>query len=287
MKITPELIPDVVEFRIRNFGKYNPRKDVERSSWFRLSNTWYSHRDYHGLTGAQLVLIPVLLGVYSESTQDYIDVSLSYLRDHLKSKINHIRRTLAVLHNREFIEINNLLTLRDVALRTNERTLRTNEEEKGDLSKSDPPPDSPDTPPRPKGPSPSQLVEIWNQHRGSLPGVLRSSKGREAKARARLSEEPDLAYWEGLVKTMAETPFLCGKNDRKWRADFDWLVANDTNHVKVSEGKYGPANASGDNQPPEGEGKLARAKRQIEENRRRREAELAAQTNGGPSADHP
>jgi len=29
-----------------------------------------------------------------------------------------------------------------------------------------------------------------------------------------------------------------GENDRQWVADFDWIIKNDTNWVKVMEGKY-------------------------------------------------
>ena len=35
-----------------------------------------------------------------------------------------------------------------------------------------------------------------------------------------------------------ESKFLTGDNDRGWVAKFDWLMANDTNIVKVLEGNY-------------------------------------------------
>ena len=31
---------------------------------------------------------------------------------------------------------------------------------------------------------------------------------------------------------------MTGNNDRKWKADLDWLIKNDTNMLKVLEGKY-------------------------------------------------
>jgi hypothetical protein len=40
------------------------------------------------------------------------------------------------------------------------------------------------------------------------------------------------------VKKAAQTPFLAGENDRGWKANFDWLISNDTNHVAILEGKY-------------------------------------------------
>ena len=37
---------------------------------------------------------------------------------------------------------------------------------------------------------------------------------------------------------MNNSEFLTGNNDRKWKADIDWLISNDTNIIKVLEGKY-------------------------------------------------
>jgi replicative DNA helicase len=34
-----------------------------------------------------------------------------------------------------------------------------------------------------------------------------------------------------------ETPFLCGEGGRGWKADFDWLIANDRNMIRGLEGR--------------------------------------------------
>ena len=97
----------------------------------------------------------------------------------------------------------------------------------------------------PKGPAPSLLMKIWNENRGPLLAAVQTlSKGRDRKIRVRLNEKSDPAYWEDLMNRIVASPFLCGENDRGWRVDFDWLIVNDTNHVKVAEGKYG-GNQSG------------------------------------------
>ena len=89
----------------------------------------------------------------------------------------------------------------------------------------------------PIGASPSALIEIWNANRGALPAARLTPK-RKLKAAARLKDQPDLAYWERVVRRLAASSFATGKNDRQWKADFGWLIANDENHVKVDEGKY-------------------------------------------------
>jgi hypothetical protein len=40
------------------------------------------------------------------------------------------------------------------------------------------------------------------------------------------------------VRRAAATPFLCGAGPAGWRANFDWIIANDTNYLKVLEGRY-------------------------------------------------
>lgn len=93
----------------------------------------------------------------------------------------------------------------------------------------------------------SKLVCLWNEHCGSLPRVEKISKKRQEKIKARLREEPHLEYWEKIFRKTTANSFLNGSdNNRGWRASFDWLMTNDTNHVKVLEGQYDKNNSEGD-----------------------------------------
>lgn len=47
----------------------------------------------------------------------------------------------------------------------------------------------------------------------------------------------DLSIFEELFHKAEDSDFLKGKNDRNWKADFDWLM-NETNMAKVLEDKY-------------------------------------------------
>jgi uncharacterized protein YdaU (DUF1376 family) len=40
-----------------------------------------------------------------------------------------------------------------------------------------------------------------------------------------------------VFKKVGKSDFLCGKNDRAWKANFDWIF-NETNFLKVMENKY-------------------------------------------------
>lgn len=77
------------------------------------------------------------------------------------------------------------------------------------------------------------LLDHWNANRGNLPAILRITEKRREKIRVRWAEDPDLTYWLSVISKFCGTKFAQGSN-----LNFDWLFANDTNHVKVMEGKY-------------------------------------------------
>ena len=87
--------------------------------------------------------------------------------------------------------------------------------------------------------APKQFFESWNRLVAGSPLALAKalSKDRSEKCRTRLSERP-LGEWETIFSRMAKTPFLNGKNKKGWRASFDWIIANESNALKVLEGKY-------------------------------------------------
>lgn len=47
-----------------------------------------------------------------------------------------------------------------------------------------------------------------------------------------------LQWWEQVFRRVRDSPFCCGENDRRWRADFDWLVGRRDAVVRVLEGRY-------------------------------------------------
>ena len=89
---------------------------------------------------------------------------------------------------------------------------------------------------------PAELLEVWNQNCGTMQVVTKLAKRRSMLCKQRLKENPAEEYWVRVIRKMAATPFMCGQgppSDRSpWRANFDWLIKNDLNHVKVMEGNY-------------------------------------------------
>jgi hypothetical protein len=74
----------------------------------------------------------------------------------------------------------------------------------------------------------------------SLSKVQVVSDARKTHLKARFAEMESLEAFENLFKKVEKSAFLTGKvnTGRKWKADFDWLIENNTNYVKVLEGKY-------------------------------------------------
>jgi len=81
------------------------------------------------------------------------------------------------------------------------------------------------------------LVDIWNSNCGQLSKVRGTTEKRNKLCNARLKENPSEEYWISVVKEISQNNFCLGRNDRGWKANFDWLLKPDT-HLKVMEGNY-------------------------------------------------
>ncbi len=85
---------------------------------------------------------------------------------------------------------------------------------------------------------PRKLFEIYLAKNQKLPNPNTFSKDRERRCRTRVQTKGFIENFEKAVIQAQNTPFLCGENPRGWRADFDWMTANDTNILRIIEGKY-------------------------------------------------
>ena len=81
------------------------------------------------------------------------------------------------------------------------------------------------------------LVDFYNKM-DKFPKVTKITAKRRNKIISRLK---DVGY-DNLIKALeiaSKSDFLTGNvKNSKWKADFDWFIENDTNCIKVLEGKY-------------------------------------------------
>ena len=82
-----------------------------------------------------------------------------------------------------------------------------------------------------------EIADLYNQYCTSFPKLKSLSEARKKAIKARLNSGYDLDDFEKLFKLAEESSFLKGKNDRNWRATFDWLI-KDSNMAKVLDGNY-------------------------------------------------
>jgi len=94
--------------------------------------------------------------------------------------------------------------------------------------------------------SPEELMDTWNEvcQPLGLPVVKEVRGSRRQRVMARLREHPKVEFWQSVFASIRRSAFLQGRSKPanghpNWRASFDWLVQNDVNCVKVTEGRYG------------------------------------------------
>lgn len=79
-----------------------------------------------------------------------------------------------------------------------------------------------------------ETVELYNVTCLNLPPVKKLTETRKAAIASAMNDDTDFGE---LFKKTAESDFLNGKNERGWRADFDFIL-KPKNRQKILEGGY-------------------------------------------------
>lgn len=100
------------------------------------------------------------------------------------------------------------------------------------------------------------IRNLYNTLCPSFPKCTALSDARKKAIKARMSAGYSLDDFKTLFTKAENSGFLKGKNDRNWRASFDWLL-KDSNMAKVLDGNYDDARGakpnggnSGNSEPP-------------------------------------
>lgn len=81
------------------------------------------------------------------------------------------------------------------------------------------------------------IQTLYNDICTSYPKCTSLSESRKKAIRARLNCGYTVEHFKILFQKAEASVFLKGRNDRNWRASFDWLV-KDSNMAKVLDGNY-------------------------------------------------
>lgn len=235
-----------MRLRIKNFEKFHPRSDYKSLPWIRFETDTLEGEGLWGIPLATRYLWVFFLCQAGRKNQAGVfSGNVEYLAERSGVDISDVEFAIKVFVERDMLEVieddvrePNVSRTPDErdpdgrrtpdvrepndrrSLRTNERTNVTNIKSTSD--EADPTPDC------------QAFVDLWNANCSPLSKVTKLTDGRRRQVRARLRDEPNLEYWASVVRRMASSD-LC--RDSGW-ANFDWLVKNDTNHVKAAEGKY-------------------------------------------------
>jgi uncharacterized protein YdaU (DUF1376 family) len=161
---------------------------------------------------------------------DRCDAELAEYRNFLEKQRENGKRGGRPKNNPEKPTANPSLTQDEPkkSLTTNHKPLTNNQDKspKGDMSSGD-------------DLTVNDVIEAWNDlavDRG-LPKVSKVTEARRRQVQARIKEYPDAGDWSKALSAIDKSKFLCGDNDRGWRANFDFLLQPST-FIKLLEGTY-------------------------------------------------
>lgn len=92
----------------------------------------------------------------------------------------------------------------------------------------------------------AEMIAVWNDtaEELGLPRVQKLTGARLGKARARLRDCGGLSGWRTAMGKLRTCPWMLGENDRRWRADFDFVVT-ESKFARLMEGSYDRASTAG------------------------------------------
>jgi hypothetical protein len=228
------------QIEICNWEKFNPRKDITHSSWFRLEHSFMFDSDWDDMDGQEIAVWIYFLCSASLKNKSVLAYNPDSIALRARVTTEKVKSAVEKLIDKGCVErtvrqrnvgVTSALRERDVddtgTCSTDGRTDVTDETDGRDGL----------TEPRPLRDELNPLVEIWNAECGELPKIRGLGKSRKPQVVQRWDEKPDRDYWTEIIRKIAGSSFCSGKNDRGWKADFDFLIRPDTQH-RVLEGKY-------------------------------------------------
>lgn len=86
-----------------------------------------------------------------------------------------------------------------------------------------------------------EIVDYWNDFvkvHPVLSSVIRVSVERRTHLKNRFLDKHFKESYKEVIDKISKSRFLLGNNERSWKVFFDWLIQNETNYLKVLEGRY-------------------------------------------------
>ena len=220
-----------ITITVKNWDKYNVRNhDYKRPWWFSLNNRILEDADVYTLTDAEFRAWTYVLSQASIKKSATVTLELEHAERACKVSSKALFSLVEKFKAKSILSESgqNPIEIRpgsglDLARTEQDITEQNNtEQDKRVDSSADALP---------------SLALVWNSNCEPLPKVIACNTTRKRHAEARWRERPENEFWVGVINRIKLSPFCRGKNDRGWRADFDWLIKPETAN-KVLEGRY-------------------------------------------------
>jgi hypothetical protein len=208
---------EFIEIEIAKFESLIKRKDIKSPQWFAMEYDILEHPDFFDITGEEFKVYVWILGIATKLNRSIIRVYPSVCSRRINVSKKTILLTIEKLKEKRW-HVTDTLRKRTESVRT--RTATVQDSTVQDSTEQG-----------------NTIVELFNENRGDLPEVKKVSKKRKEKISARLADNPDTDYWRQVFITAGQSDFLTGKV-ADFKASFDWIMANEDNHLKVFEGNY-------------------------------------------------
>lgn len=233
----------LIRIEIKNWKKYNKRKDYKNPWWFALSNKITTDPMFSEFTDAEFKTWIHILCTGSVQNSYRIDIFPAFFQKNVGIEIATLFSAIKKLEIVKAIQVlEEICTdpVQNLYSTEQNRTIHTPIIPEGDSL----------IPVGEKEKCPKEthpLMEIWNNNRESLPEAKALSAKRLKSCKKRWAECSDPDQWAAVVRFLATDKFFSGQGESSWIASFDYLIKPDT-RIKIIERieRQGPKTKSED-----------------------------------------
>lgn len=222
----------IVEIKITNWDKTQSgrRKDQKSYPWFKVRNEIYRDDKLFGLTPGDKWIFLCCMCKANEENSDSFSININLFSSQIEIDKKTILVSLQKLNDIGVLSyscnmhVTRVLQSCDVDKKREDK--RRGESERFLKEENIEPTGSH---PTDVGLSLLDLVTIWNEHKGEW---LARAKPIASDKRVKLFNQckkliPDRLDWIKLISNLANTPWATGRTERKWRANFDFILRAD------------------------------------------------------------
>jgi hypothetical protein len=234
---------EIITFRIKNWSKYQIRKELKSMHYFRVQNDIFYDAKFSSLTLMGKLCWFLFM---HEATRQYhgedttkndgqVEINVSSFAHQHNINARWVRCAISDLEQLQMVV--------DVCRHENVPRVEKSRVEKNRVEKSrEEKTESGDSTPTKQIAAQHSnshwLVDLWNQFGAKLPKAQTTiSSARLKKIQTRIKDQPDQEVWKQAIIRLAESNFANGLNDRAWVAGFDFILQSEALD-KILEGKY-------------------------------------------------